>query len=208
MAQVTDGDSSLLMNKYNELHEQSFVDLCSLCAPLLARYQRVEKRSIENASDVVSLCSRHFCAAGASYIVENHMYYVFNAADAVRHVPGPLHLSLSALLARTCTTACSKPQLDIFRPDMQAFSDATRSGAHVHVCDQTRKTRRRWSPASKVTASQLLGRETNESRQQCALAHPVARSRASGGGAPPTLVARAKLPTRDHTTGFAPDCLG
>ena len=67
---------------------------------------------------------------------------------------------------------------------MQARSGATCSGAHAHACDQARKTSRRWPPASKVTASQLCGRETKESRQQCTLAVPVARSSASGGGAP------------------------
>ena len=63
-------------------------------------------------------------------------------------------------------------------------STTTCSGAPAHVRDQPRKISRRWSPASKVTASQLCGRETKESRQQSALAHLVARSRASGGGAP------------------------
>ena len=63
-------------------------------------------------------------------------------------------------------------------------STTTCSGAPAHVRDQPRKISRRWSPASKVTASQLCGRETKESRQQCALAVPVARSSASGGGAP------------------------
>ena len=69
-------------------------------------------------------------------------------------------------------------------PELQARSAATCSGAHAHVREQARIKRRRWSPASKVTASQHCGRESKESRQQCALAVPVARSSASGGGAP------------------------
>ena len=69
-------------------------------------------------------------------------------------------------------------------PELQARSAATCSGAHAHVREQARIKSRRWSPASKVTASQHCGRESKESRQQCALAVPVARSSASGGGAP------------------------
>ena len=102
---------------------------------------------------------------------------------------------------------CSKPELVFSIPELQAGSAATCSGAHAHVREQARIKSRRWSPASKVTASQHCGRESKESRQQCAVAVPVARSSASGGGAPfdPRGMCQQG---RGHTTGLAPDYLG